>query len=417
MNRVKWIFFFSLVFSLFAQDNYLESSSAGEQIKVGLVSFRSDASLEDQRVTVQKVLQFDLGLDGRFQLLHKDKISPLWVNQGVQYFVTGKLNPTLDDQIQMELNLNDMYTGDALLGKLYTVDQKGLRKAVHHFTEQLIAQIYGTPGVGTSKLLYIQKVRGVKNLVQMDYDGANRQQITSGPTIKTFPEWGPNGNSVLFTAFAEEGTQLRQVRLRDGKSRTLYAGKMQAFLPRMSPDQKSLAFVGVKNRNTDLYQLDLASKKVQQITSGPRAETSPAWAPEGKDLYFSLERGGGPQIYKMNLEKGEAERVTFIGRYNESVAVSPEGDKIAYCSMGGGEINLFTMDLFTGEIVQLTAGQGNNESPTWSPDGRLIAFSSTRTGKSQLYVMRADGTGVLRLTSKGENSQPVWSRLWNEKGE
>lgn len=48
--------------------------------------------------------------------------------------------------------------------------------------------------------------------------------------------------------------------------------------------------------------------------------------------------------------------------------------------------------------------------PAWSPDGARIAFSSGRSGSLDIYVMNADGTGTVRLTTKGDDeSHPSWS--------
>ncbi len=399
-----------------AQNNYLESSSEGVKVKVGVVRLRSNGIDESVSQKTQSVLEFDLKIDGRFVLINDDKISKLWMNQGVNYFIHGKLQKADEEKYQLELNLSDVFSGDLLMGKLYTVNLNEMRKAVHDFSEAVIAQIYGEAGVATTRLLFVKRSKGVKNLFVMDYDGANVERITSGPTTKTFPEWGFNGESVFYTSFGENGTNLKEIRLNDGKARFIYNGKMQAMLPRLSPDGSTLAFVGVKNRNTDIYTMNLKSKEILRLTQSRKAETSPEWFVGGKELLYSMERGGGPQIYKMNLEKNEANRVTFHGRYNESVSVSPLGDKIAYCSMTEGRLNLYTMDLFTGAILQLTANQGDNESPTWSPDGRILAFSSTRSGTSQVYLMRANGTSVKQITSSGENKMPRWSKKWNNKG-
>jgi TolB protein len=58
----------------------------------------------------------------------------------------------------------------------------------------------------------------------------------------------------------------------------------------------------------------------------------------------------------------------------------------------------------------LTPGDDDEFAPAWSPDGERIAFIGDRDGNDQLYVMRADGTGLVRLTSgQADKEAPAWS--------
>jgi TolB protein len=57
----------------------------------------------------------------------------------------------------------------------------------------------------------------------------------------------------------------------------------------------------------------------------------------------------------------------------------------------------------------LTPGNADEFAPAWSSDGKRIAFLSDRDGNDQLYVMRADGTGIVRLTSgQADKDAPAW---------
>jgi Tol biopolymer transport system component len=56
-------------------------------------------------------------------------------------------------------------------------------------------------------------------------------------------------------------------------------------------------------------------------------------------------------------------------------------------------------------ITPLTTGPGEHTDPAWSPDGSRLAFANATTGG--IYVVNADGSGLRRLTTAGEN--PAWS--------
>lgn len=83
-----------------------------------------------------------------------------------------------------------------------------------------------------------------------------------------------------------------------------------------------------------------------------------------------------------------------------------QNGKIAF--VRAGDIYVVSPDGRTG-LKRLTSTR-NNSDPAWSADGRKITFSSRRTGNGDIYVMRSDGTGVTRVTrSTGEERRPTWS--------
>ncbi|HVF52379.1 MAG TPA: hypothetical protein VNC78_02105 [Actinomycetota bacterium] len=92
---------------------------------------------------------------------------------------------------------------------------------------------------------------------------------------------------------------------------------------------------------------------------------------------------------------------------------APSGKRLLVV-VGG---DTFRNDLFiarsTGELVRelvdLPGGQGGG---TWSPNGHRIVFSNiTRSHPGELYKVRADGSELVRLTSKEDygDRAPQWS--------
>ena len=72
--------------------------------------------------------------------------------------------------------------------------------------------------------------------------------------------------------------------------------------------------------------------------------------------------------------------------------------------------DLYVLNLRTKQIMKLTEGNARNEYPCWSPDGRHLIFTSNLNGTPQLYTIDYDGRNLRRLTSRGENKLPDWSR-------
>lgn len=88
------------------------------------------------------------------------------------------------------------------------------------------------------------------------------------------------------------------------------------------------------------------------------------------------------------------------------VESSPPNTQIVFVGpKAGNDQQIFLMSSDGSGITPLTSGPGVHTDPAWSPDGTRLAFTNATTGG--LYVMNADGSGVKRLTSVGEN--PAWS--------
>lgn len=95
------------------------------------------------------------------------------------------------------------------------------------------------------------------------------------------------------------------------------------------------------------------------------------------------------------------------------------GRDLLFVSTRGGDYALYSMQADGSRQGRVSEAEGDVESPSglffevdpaWSPGGAMIAFASKRGGTFDLYTMTADGTGVRRLTSTGEDDvNPSWS--------
>ena len=71
--------------------------------------------------------------------------------------------------------------------------------------------------------------------------------------------------------------------------------------------------------------------------------------------------------------------------------------KMVYAQDG----DIYVMDASGTNQIKLTS-TGDNSQPVFSPDGQTIVFTSLRDGHRELYVMNADGTSQSRLTTSDE---------------
>ncbi len=96
---------------------------------------------------------------------------------------------------------------------------------------------------------------------------------------------------------------------------------------------------------------------------------------------------------------------------------SPDGTKIVFVSGDSVDSNfttfVYVMDSDGSGLTKLT-NKGNSMRPTWSPDGTKIAFDSEHfdgEGVRHVYVMNEDGSNVVNLTKgvTGISAMPSWS--------
>jgi Tol biopolymer transport system component len=81
---------------------------------------------------------------------------------------------------------------------------------------------------------------------------------------------------------------------------------------------------------------------------------------------------------------------------------SPDGKRLVCRSLAGKRKGLSIVNVESGEITPLETGSEYDTFPVWSPGGEFISFTSKRDGDYEIYIIRADGSGLRRLTRRGE---------------
>jgi Tol biopolymer transport system component len=208
-----------------------------------------------------------------------------------------------------------------------------------------------------------------------------------------WPDWSPDGTSILFTTELSDHQGAVYVIHRDGSG-----------LRRVLPDSVSLR--------------------------------CPSWAPDGHQFAVSAYRTGRSSIVAVEVESGAAR--TLLGSdttFLDCPQWSPNGDAIVLTIVSGGtaiwEVDpldawrsrLGILDLKSGELRLLVDGPGLNNYGHWSRDGRWIVFQSNRHAAPridslplrdrfrslEIYIVRPDGSDLRRLTTNGYyDGHPSW---------
>lgn len=330
-----------------------------------------------------------------------------WSHLGAEYVVKGE-GEFYRDEVTFRYQLHSAKSGLVFARGKFRSPVKNYRRLAHTVANDIILYLTGDKGIFDTRVCFISRRTGNKELFLCDYDGANIYQLTNNGSINLSPAFDPESRNILFTSYMDDDPQLYQYDIVDGQVELLAAYPGINSAARVSPDGKHIVAALSRDGNAELYLLERDGKIKRRLTNTKSIESSPCWSPTGREIAFTSDRTGSPQVYIMDVEGINVRRITYQGSYNDSPDWSPKGDKLVFLSRANGKFNICTIDI-TGINFKVLTERGNNENPHWSPDGNHIIFSSTRTGDKEIYIMDRFGFEEKRLTTGGENSNPTWS--------
>ena len=332
-----------------------------------------------------------------------------WAALGAQALVKGTYSQEGRDLI-VECRLFDVGGQRMITGKRYRGPADAAASMMHRCADEIMVRFTGEPGIAQTKMAFISRHNGHKELFVMDQNGSNVRQLTSDRSIILSPAWSPDSREIVMTSYRDRNPDLVAVSLNGGGRRLVSQQPGLNSAPAWSPDSSRLALTLSRDGNSEIYTMSRNGSDLRRLTNHAAIDTSPTWSPTGRQIAFVSDRAGSPQIFIMDAEGSNVRRLTYQGNYNDRPAWSPRGDRIAFVSMEGSRFDIHVINVDGSGTQRLTMGNGSNESPSWSPDGRFLVFSSTRTGVPQLYRMYDDGSGQQQLTSlQGGAQSPVWS--------
>jgi TolB protein len=332
-----------------------------------------------------------------------------WANIGAEALVLGEVAPK-DRSLILEARLYDVVKKELIVGKRYTGEIPDLPRMVHRFADEIVFALTGEHGLFQTKIVYVSKATGNKEIYLMDFDGRNVKQITHHQSICLSPRFSPDGKKIAFTSYKGGNPDLyiKDLRTMEERRASHYPGLN--ISPAWSPDGQRLALTLSKDGNPEIYTIRPDGSEILRLTNHPAIDVSPAWSPDAKKMAFVSNRQGNPQIYIMDANGQNIRRLTFEGTYNTHPAWSPRGDRIAFDALIDGNHNICTIQPDGSDFRILTANLNRCETPSWSPDGRHLVFSSTQDGGPHILLMDAEGTRIKRLTfQKRGDTYPNWS--------
>ena len=387
----------------------IDISGGAQRIPIRCETIQSAGDKESQSwaLQAQEVLAHDLDWSAVFN------VSRAWVpgetGADAQAIVGGTLT-LRRDEIVLAGQVKDVPAGRPIMAHEYRGKLAEWRDVVHRFSDDIVLQFTGEPGVADTKLAYVVGPPGSKEIVVADYDGAGAGNVTRNASINLSPSWSPDARSIAFTSFMNGYPDLFRLfpfeRQRPVQTLASFVGINSS--PGWSPDGRYLALTLSKDGNPEIYVLTLATGVLQRLTRHAGIDTEPTWSPSGQQIAFVSDRAGQPRIYVMDKDGSNVRQLTS-GGFHTQPRWSPKGDPIVYTQRSGTH-DLWAISPGGSSPRQLTSGGGDNQSATWAPDGRHLAFQSNRTGRWQLFFMTVEGQTTTQVTQgSNEATSPSWS--------
>jgi TolB protein len=390
---------------------------------VSVRPFGGAEAIADVRSQVSQIMGNDLTLSDRFRMMPApvalatpgtvDYVQ--WNSLNVVFLVAGDVIVT-PSGYELRLEVHDVPLGRLKQSgsfPLPTAASPDFRMAVHAVADEVVRWITGQPGIAATRIAFVrQNGNGSYDLLTVDSDGENLRRLF-GTEMLYSPAWSPDGQRLAYTVRGQDGWQLVERDLANGRSRVVHSGAGLLMTPTYSPDGSKLVFSIYLAGGSELHEIDVRSGGgLERISDSNGDNLSPGFSGDGRRLAFHSSRTGRQHIYVMPAGGGNAQLLSPLGQTVEYYGPdwSPTGTQVAFYGRSRGFFQIMLADAARpgSPVLQLTS-EGRNEDPSWAPDGRHIVYTGGAGGNEGLYVIDVV-TGQTRLLAEGRRLRlPDWS--------
>ncbi len=345
-----------------------------------------------------------------------------YTSVGVNYLVRSDIKK-INDTVSLDLNVYNVAKQEIILNRTFPFSTE--RSFVHTVSNDIYQAIVGKPSIFTDKIIFVSSKnssKGNKELFIMDFDGANKRQLTFHGGVVLSPAVSHDGKKVLYSLIPgskkkNKNVGLRILDLETKKSRSVSSrpGINSGAIFSETSDEIILTLSSIHG-NAELYRMNLNTKKLTRLTKSFAPDVDPSLNNDGTRLTFLSGRPGSPMIYLLTptgLEQ-DVKRIGFVGTFNGTPRFSPDGKEIAFSAWLDNRFDLFKLNSDGTGLGRLTKDFGSNESPDYSKDGQFIVFTSKRVvskrrADQNLYIMDREGKILGSITKDfGSCQSPRW---------
>jgi hypothetical protein len=260
-----------------------------------------------------------------------------------------------------------------------------------------------------------------EGLYQVSENGGEpRRLVRPDPRRKervyAWPQFMPDGRSVLLTMVPEdsiEGAQIAVLDLKTLETRIVLKGGSAAryastgYLVYASGRiLKAIAF----DPDTQQTRGDPLSLPDIEIATAPDNGAAEFAVSETGTLIFITPNMLGQQLRTLSWvdRLGKKEPLALAPDRYVNPRVSPDGTRVAL-DIAGANRDIWIWNLQRPSLTKLTGGPTEDILPVWSRDGRRLFFASDRTGNFDVYSQAADGATMERVEFAGPGTQMTTS--------
>lgn len=295
------------------------------------------------------------------------------------------------------LALYDVHSGKKVLEKEYTQPTlKHYPFVAHEMCIGINAYVQAPSIDWMRELVVLSKytTSGSSVIVLADYTLSFEQDIIQGG-LNIFPKWGNREKSIIyFTRYIDNKPTILRYQISTNTAEVLLQSDGMAVVSDVSNDgQKLLLTLTPTKSAADVYLYEISTKNLKRLTTFSGIDVGGKFINNEKDVAFVSDRLGYPNVFATNLDGGNVEQLVFHGRNNSAVA---SYDKyIVYASReSNNEFGLNTFNLYliatNSDFIRRLTEKGSNQMPTFSKDGKNIMYIKNTQTQSALGIIRLD---------------------------
>jgi serine/threonine-protein kinase len=298
-------------------------------------------------------------------------------------------------------------------------DDAGLKKVpAVGGTPMPIAATSARPGGGTWRADGTIVFATGEGLYQVSENGgAPRLLVRPDPRRQeiryAWPQFMPDGRSVLFTIIKDDsmdGAQIAVLDVNTLEARLVLIGGTDAryastghLVYASGQTLKAVAF----DPETQQTAGDPVSLPDMAIASTLNGAADFAVSQTGTLLFITPEGPGRLRTLSWVDRQGKEEPLALAPGRLSDPRISPDGTRVAFAVTGANRNvrDIWIWDLQRSSFTRLTSGPTEDLLPVWSRDSRRVFFSSDRAGNMDVYSQAADGASSDRVEFAGPGAQ------------
>jgi serine/threonine protein kinase/dipeptidyl aminopeptidase/acylaminoacyl peptidase len=274
-------------------------------------------------------------------------------------------------------------------------------------TERVFGGTWGTDGT------IVISLGG--RLLQVSAQGGSIQPVaepdpTRGEVRFAWPEFLPDGRSLLFTIIGEAGAADARVAVLDLATRrttqVLQGGHAARYLRTghlLYASQGRLHVVAFDVRALQTRGVPVTFEGMNIATTAGGFNANFAVSDNGTLAYLPPV---GPRIRTLVWvdRNGLEEAIPAPAMEYVYPRISPDGTRVAL-DVGGRNRDIWVGNLASGVVTKITDGPTEDLMPAWSPDSTRVFFASDREGGAfRVFSVAADGAGAVRQEFAGKGN-------------